>query len=205
MNEHYPKLRMFEYGHRLKSCNDLPAQLPVDRGYGNHVARNVNNRDTFASGKLDIWEEARLGSPVNADPFLPWIHDMFPSRGGETIHFVAQNKRRCNSGKMHWADINDLVPQVTIMQPVSVERIDEETARKIAPNLWNSAESSNRSGVRYRLAPLEEADSGVSIILRSSWLFGLTTHRRAKTVCSLDSFADSEPWTTRNRHLHWSM
>ena len=179
---------MFEYGNRLKSCHDLPAQLPVDRGYGKHVARNVNNRDTFASGKLDIWEEARLGSPVNADPFLPWIHDMFPSRGGETIHFVAQNKRRCNSGKMHWADINNLEPQVAIMQPVSVERINEETANKIAPNLWNS-ETSNGSGVRYRLAPLEEADSGVSIVLRSA-------------SASLYWFDDSPTSTFRRRFVH---
>ena len=194
---------MFEYGHRLKSCKDLPAQLPIDRGYGKHVARNVNNRDTFASGKLDVWEEARLGSPVNADPFLPWIHDMFPSRGGETIHFVAQNKRRCNSGKMHWEDINNMEPQVTIMQPVSVERIDEETARKIAPNLWNSG-TSNVSGVRYRLAPLEESDSGVYPSEACLVLLDrrLTDELLPKTGCSLDSFADSEPWTIRNQHLH---
>ncbi|KAL7545414.1 hypothetical protein ACHAWF_008761 [Thalassiosira exigua] len=152
-------LRMFQYGHRLQSCHDLPAKLPVDRGYGKHKVKNVNNRDTFSSGKLDIWEEAREGSPVNADPFLPWIHDMFPSDDGSAIHFIAQNKRRCNSGKMHWEDIHALEPQVTIMQPVSVKRVDEMAARKLAPNLWRPENDNDVETVRYRLAPHEEADS----------------------------------------------
>merc|ERR1719232_869408 len=32
------------------------------------------------------------------DPFLPWIHDVFPSYDGTRIHFIAQNKRRCHTG-----------------------------------------------------------------------------------------------------------
>jgi len=152
-------LRMFEYGHRLRSCNDMPAKLPVDRGYGKHVSRNVNNRDTFSSGKLNVWEEAKEGSPVNADPFLPWIHDVFPDDTGSVVHFIAQNKRRCNSGKAHWEDIHALEPQVTIMQPVSVKRIDEATAKKLAPNLWCPVDENEVTNTRYRLAPHEEATS----------------------------------------------
>ena len=33
--------------------------------------------------------------PTN-DPFLPWIHDYFPSLDGTQIQFIAQNKRRCH-------------------------------------------------------------------------------------------------------------
>jgi hypothetical protein len=33
----------------------------------------------------------------DADPFLPWIHDVFPTDDGKLIQFVAQNKRRCLS------------------------------------------------------------------------------------------------------------
>jgi len=152
---------MFEYGQRLKSCNDMPAKLPVDRGFGNHASRNVNNRDTFSSGKLNVLEEAEKGCPVNADPFLPWLHDMFPNKDGTVIHFIAQNKRRCNSGKIHWEDIHALEPQVTNMQPVSVKRIDEATARKLAPKLWSPSTTNNATTTttRYRLAPHEEADS----------------------------------------------
>lgn len=149
---------MFEYGNRLKSCHDIPAKLPVDRGFGKHVATNVNNKDTFSSGKLDVWEEAREGCPVNADPFLPWIHDLFPGKDGSAIHFIAQNKRRCNSGKIHWEDIHALEPQVTIMQPVSVRRIDESTARKLAPKLWINPNRTDATNTRYLLAPHEEAD-----------------------------------------------
>jgi len=150
------KLRVFEYGHKLRSCNDMPAKLPVDRGLGKHLAPNVNNKKTFSSGQLDKWEEAKEGTPVHADPFLPWIHDMFPDSTGSVIHFIAQNKRRCNSGKVHWDDIHLLEPQVTIMQPVSVKRIDEETAQKLAPSLWTDGKGSDQ---RYRLAPHEEADA----------------------------------------------
>ena len=148
-------LRMFEYGHKLKSCNDLPAKLPIDRGFGEHATTNVNNKLTYASGQLDKWEEAKEGCPVNADPFLPWLHDMFPDKDGKVIHFIAQNRRRCNSGKQHIADAFELQPQVTIMQPVSVQRVDEATAQKLAPELWSDGNASTR----YRLAPHEESDA----------------------------------------------
>ena len=134
----YPtQLEIYEYGQKLRSCNDMPAKFPVDRGFGKHVSKNVNNRDTFSSGKLDVREEAKEGCPVNADPFLPWIHDFFPNAEGTVMNFIAQNKRRCNTGKDFWEDIHDLEPQVTIMQPVSVKRIDEKTANKLAPNMWS--------------------------------------------------------------------
>mmetsp|Transcript_10201 Transcript_10201/g.21894 ORF Transcript_10201/g.21894 Transcript_10201/m.21894 type:complete len:930 (-) Transcript_10201:193-2982(-) len=155
-------LKIFEYGHRLKSCNDLPAKLPVDRGFNNHVTSNVNNRLTFSSGKLNELEEAEEGCPIHADPFLPWVHDLFPNADGTVVHFVAHNKRRCNSGKRHWEDSYKLQPQVTLMQPVSVKRIDEGKARKLAPELWSPIkdnEDRSSGGLRYRLAPHEEADS----------------------------------------------
>ena len=148
-------LRVFEYGHKLKSCNDLPGKLPIDRGYGHHVTDNVNNRLTFASGELDKWDEAKEGCPVNADPFLPWLHDVFPDRTGSKVHFIAQNKRLCNSGKEHIKDILELQSQVTIMQPVSIQRVDEATAQQLAPELWSDGTADNQ---RYRLAPHEESD-----------------------------------------------
>lgn len=113
---------------------------------------------TFSSHKLDIYDEAKHGCPVNADPFLPWVHDLFPDEKGEVIHFIAQNKRRCNSGKIHIEDIVTLQPQVTIMQGVSVKRIGEGRARELAPELWSPDKDGGDNGVRYRLAPHEEAD-----------------------------------------------
>ena len=33
------------------------------------------------------------------DPFLPWIHDYFPSIDRRSVHFVAQNRRKCDTGE----------------------------------------------------------------------------------------------------------
>lgn len=82
----------------------------------------------------------------NADPFLPWIHDVFPTHDGKFIQFVAQNKRRCRT---HFSDpsesriVKAMQPQVAIFQHVAVKRI----------NVGN-----NETENRYRLASHEEAD-----------------------------------------------
>ncbi|VEU36354.1 unnamed protein product [Pseudo-nitzschia multistriata] len=58
------------------------------------------------------------------DPFLPWIHDVFPSHDGKVIQIVAQNRRRCNTGKspenkeIHWKR----GPQLSLFQNVAVKR-----------------------------------------------------------------------------------
>ena len=48
---------------QVGSCSKLPEQWPVDE------------------------------PPTDQDPFLPWIHDVFPTADGEFIQFVAQNRR----------------------------------------------------------------------------------------------------------------
>ena len=74
------------------------------------------------------------------DPFLPWIHDVFPSSDGKVIHFIAENKRRCHTGKKTEALRNltaHMQPQVSLFQHVPLKRIDN---------------------IRYRLASHEDAD-----------------------------------------------
>jgi len=78
------------------------------------------------------------------DPFLPWIHDVFPTDDGKFIQIVAQNRRRCNTGK---SPENKEIhrkrgPQLSLFETVAVKRID-------APD---------SSSPRYRLASHEEAD-----------------------------------------------
>lgn len=78
------------------------------------------------------------------DPFLPWIHDVFPSHDGKHIQFVAQNKRRCRTGTTE-KEINiakHMAPQVALFQHVAVKRIRD----------------SNDEEVRYQLVPHAEAD-----------------------------------------------
>lgn len=82
------------------------------------------------------------------DPFLPWIHDVFPSNDGTVIHFVSQNKRRCRTGDNPESEKikKHMQPQVSLFQHIPVKRIN--------PN--NDASSSTTT--RYRLASHEEAD-----------------------------------------------
>jgi hypothetical protein len=151
-------LLKFEYP-KLQTCADVPAKIPVDRGleidtWGQPIVRNVGGEPT--PDNYDILEAPFC--PVEADPFLPWIHDMFPSVDGTSIEFIAQNKRRCKTGRNHLKDVKRLEPQVALLQPVSVQRITDEEAQRLAPELWHP-ESNASKAPRYRLAPHEEASS----------------------------------------------
>ncbi|KAL9186044.1 hypothetical protein ACHAXT_005282 [Thalassiosira profunda] len=88
--------------------------------------------------------------PVDADPFLPWIHDAFPSNDGRYVELVIANKRRCNTDPKTFADdLKNLEPQVALMQPVPVKRMQEGDEGKYAAalsELW-SPESQSNQGV----------------------------------------------------------
>jgi hypothetical protein len=94
---------------RLNSCSKLMEQWPVD------------------------------DSPVDEDPFLPWIHDVFPTHDGKFIQFVAQNKNRCHTGTtdeeeaiLHW-----MKPQTALFEHIPLKRLSDG---------------------RYRLSSHEDAD-----------------------------------------------
>jgi hypothetical protein len=112
------------------------------------------NRTTAQASKLKMVQYPKLTSckrfsaqfPIDDfpddDPFLPWIHDVFPTHDGKFIQIVAQNKRRCHTGT---TDVENKIlahmqPQAAIFQHVAVKRlkIDGET--------------------RYQLTNHEEAD-----------------------------------------------
>lgn len=78
---------------QVRSCRHLTEQFPIDNE-----------------------------SPTNADAYLPWIHDIFPTHDGTSIQFVAQNKRRCASSKQQIQQMN---PQVSLFQHVSVKRLND--------------------------------------------------------------------------------
>jgi hypothetical protein len=80
---------------RLNSCSKLPQQFPVD------------------------------DSPVDYDSFLPWIHDVFPTADGKYIQIVAQNKRRCNTGKNDLDMLRFMAPQAALFQHVHVKRVKD--------------------------------------------------------------------------------
>ena len=59
------------------------------------------------------------------DPYLPWIHDYFHSLDGKYIQFVAQNRRKCDTGVDHIQTMKFWEPQVSLFQkiPIVVEEI----------------------------------------------------------------------------------
>ena len=153
-------LLKFEYP-KLQTCHDVPSKIPVDRGFeldakGQPNFRNLDNDPT----PHDFPMQEAPYCPVDADPYLPWLHDFFPSTDGTKIHFIAQNKRRCKTGKSFRKDLKRLEPQVALMQAISVERIDEPKARAIAPELWYPESSESDVDMpRYRLAPFNESSA----------------------------------------------
>jgi hypothetical protein len=158
LRRHTPSdLRRYEY-HRVQTCHDMPGRFPIDRGLeldknGDMVVWNVGDTPTAP----DYPEKEAPFCPVEADPFLPWIHDVFPSQDGTKIQFIAQNRRRCRTGSNYDENVNRLVPQVALMQSVSVQRIDESRAQSLAPELWHPDDKDSAQTPRYRLAPYNEA------------------------------------------------
>ncbi|KAL3921175.1 MAG: hypothetical protein SGILL_002884 [Bacillariaceae sp.] len=80
----------------------------------------------------------------DGDPFLPWIHDVFPTEDGTAIQFVAQNKQRCHTGSTEEEEaiLNHTMPQVSLFQHVPLKR----------------TESSTPTNPRFRLSSHEDAD-----------------------------------------------
>ena len=60
------------------------------------------------------------------DPYLPWIHDYFLSGDKEMLHFVAQNKRKCDTGVDHSEKMKFWTPQLALFQGVPI--VMEKTA-----------------------------------------------------------------------------
>jgi hypothetical protein len=156
-------LLQFSYPN-LQTCHDVPGRIPVDRGLqmdkdGNPIVWNIG--DTPTPDDFPMLESPYC--PVDADPYLPWLHDFFPSLDGSNIVFIAQNKRLCKTGFKFRKDIKRLEPQVALMQPISVQRIDDDEARAIAPELWHPDDEQQDKTPRYRLAPFNEsAEDGQS-------------------------------------------
>ena len=161
-------LRKIEYP-LVQTCHDMPGKFPIDRGLqidasGELVVWNVGNEPT----PPDFPDQEAPYCPVELDPFLPWIHDVFPSQDGSRIEFIAQNKRRCRTGKGYTDNVNRLTPQVALLQSVSVETISDIRAKEMAPKLWHPNVTINENPTehqmeddtpRYRLVPYEFTSS----------------------------------------------
>ncbi|OEU19268.1 hypothetical protein FRACYDRAFT_235318 [Fragilariopsis cylindrus CCMP1102] len=150
-----PHLRKITYG-TTQSCHNIPDLFPVDHPieldpiFGPTVGTLLSLypfRDKYAT----------VACPVDADPFLPWIHDVFLNTDLTYVEVIASNKRRCRTDpSLFLNDMTNLEPQIAIMQSVSVKRIRVNMNKN-----KNSSDNNNKEttrSYRYRLALIEEAD-----------------------------------------------
>jgi hypothetical protein len=74
-----------------------------------------------------LTEQFPIDDYPDADPFLPWIHDVFPTEDGQFIQFIAQNKRRCRTGTTpeEATILEHMQPQIALFQHVPVKRIPQ--------------------------------------------------------------------------------
>lgn len=112
------------------------------------AVKPLPNRTTAQASKLKMIEYPKLNSckrfmaqfPIDdypdADPFLPWIHDVFPTHDGKLIQIVAQNKRRCRTGTTDDEKVilAQMAPQAAMFQHVPVKRrtIDGESRYQLS-------------------------------------------------------------------------
>jgi hypothetical protein len=115
--------------------------LPVRTSTAKDLKEIPYSKVNSCSNLIEQWP---VDEYADADPFLPWIHDVFPSHDGKFVQVVAQNRRRCNTGK---SPENKEIhrkrgPQLSLFQNVAVKRTSD----------------SDSTTPRYRLASHEEAD-----------------------------------------------
>ena len=78
-----------------------------------------------------LTEQFPIDDYPDADPFLPWIHDVYPTEDGKLIQFIAQNKRRCRTGTTpeEATILEHMQPQIALFQHVPVKRISKNKNR----------------------------------------------------------------------------
>jgi hypothetical protein len=147
-------LRSYAYPNKIRSCQDVQNNWPVDHPKELDTTFGPNVGQLQSLYPLRDAYAAQI-CPVDADPFLPWIQDVFASVDGLFIEFIAHNKRRCRTAPITFADdLANLEPQVAIMQSVPVKRLTTDEQQRLVPG-WNAQDQHTH---RYRLASLEEAD-----------------------------------------------
>jgi hypothetical protein len=82
------------------------------------------------------------------DPFLPWIHDYFPSQDSRHIRFVAQNRRRCDTGQEHVAVMKYWEPQVALFQPIPIV-VAKGDSYRLATSLEEATHNATRFQCRF--------------------------------------------------------
>ncbi|CAB9520216.1 Pfam:DUF23 [Seminavis robusta] len=85
------------------------------------------------------------------DPFLPWIHDFFPTNDGTMMKFIGQNKRNCETGEGTYVSMRHWKPQIALFQPVPVVMSTTTTTQDKEPSfrLADSFEHATAKETRF--------------------------------------------------------
>ena len=101
-----------------------------------------------------VWETFPINDYPASDPFLPWIHDYFPSEDGTMIQFVAQNRRRCDTGDSREEIMLFWEPQMALFQPIPV--VEESDGRiRLASSVEEATVKETRFICRFHTADEE--------------------------------------------------
>jgi len=107
----------------------------------------------------DIRQFPIIDEYPDGDAYLPWIHDIFPSPlDNSKIIILAQNRRRCHTGKKNEHIMKQMEPQMALFQPISLkENTDQpqqakgETKSYVISNDEDATISETRFQCRFKL------------------------------------------------------
>jgi hypothetical protein len=108
------------------------------------------------------------------DPWLPWIHDYFTTANAESVTIIAQNKRRCQTGKGQENIMKHWEPQMALLQPIPVRREEQEkmTRSKHPTTIFRLSSPDNATAKETRfLCHFHSDDDTIISTTLSQYLF----------------------------------
>lgn len=204
---------------QVQTCRDIPNQWPVDHPI--EWDESSSSRLGFGSnmGRMQPlyphrYDYAERFCPVDADPFLPWIHDVFVNnnhrQASTNVEFIAHNKRRCRSAPMfRETDLKNLEPQVALLQSVSIKRLNATEQKQLLSLEEQEWLVSNTHSHRYRLASLDEADEDgreTRFICQFHSLVPVTTNATGASTITTDEEMilvtdKTSSWSSWKKHI----
>jgi len=149
------KLKLKAYIEPINQSDWEIKPLPVRHSKASELSVLEFNEVSSCKNLHEQWPIDEHKAPTNKDPFLPWIHDVFPTADGKFIQFVAQNKRRCQTGKKKAEIKKFFQPNVALFQHVPVKRITLDANNE---QIENTRNNDTKGANRYRLTSHEDAD-----------------------------------------------
>jgi hypothetical protein len=115
------------------------------------------------------------------DPFLPWIHDIIPSKDSTMIQFVAQNRRRCDTGDDEDQTMKFWEPQISLMQRVPLVVVQGESDTTTSYRLASSFEEATHNDTRFQCR-FHHGDNFVTTLSEFPFDYEFVTWRKKKAA-----------------------